>query len=95
MLAACSGAPEPREVRLDRGLGERLGIAPATVEGVFGAELTLEEIRRLHVEPRCASTGLVMTSLRVSRRADGAQEVTARCGLAFAAPAARRGPARP
>ena len=84
LVAACAGPPEPREARLDRGIGERLGIAPTTVEGVFGAELTLDEIRRLHIEPSCAEAGLVMASLRVSRRPDGAQRATARCGLAFA-----------
>ena len=55
------------------------------MEGVVGAELTLAEIREGTVEPRCAEAGLVMTSLRVKRRPDGAQEVAARCGVAFAA----------
>lgn len=86
LLAACSGAPEPREARFDRGIGERLGIEPTTVEGTFGAELTLAEIRTRHVEPRCASRGLVMTSMRAARRPDGAQQVTARCGLPLMAP---------
>ena len=55
------------------------------MRGVVGAELTLAEIRRDFVEPRCAEAGLVMGALRVSRRADGAQEVEARCAAAFVA----------
>ena len=58
----------------------------------MGAELTLAEIRRGFVEPRCAEAGLVMTSLRVKRRPDGAQAVKARCGMALVGePAQRRG----
>ena len=89
-LAACAGPPGPREARLDDGLagglGAALGPPTTTVEGVVGAELTLAEIRRGTVEPRCAEAGLVMTSLRVRRRPDGAQDVTARCGRAFVSP---------
>ena len=78
-LAACVGPPEPREARLDGGFLAH----PTTVEGVVGAELTLAEIHRGYVEPRCAEAGLVMTSLRIKRRPDGAQEVAARCGMAL------------
>ena len=56
------------------------------MEGVVGAELTLAEIRSGYVEPRCAEAGLVMTSMRLSRRDDGAQAVTARCGPGSAPP---------
>lgn len=82
-VAGCSAAPDPREARLERGLGERLGMAPTSVEGVVGSELTLAQIRQTVVEPRCAEAGLVMASLRVSRRPDGSQAVAARCGLAW------------
>lgn len=82
-LAACSAPPGPREARIDRGLGERIGLAPTEVSGTVGAQLTLTEIRARHVEPRCERAGLVMTSLRVRRRPDGAQEFEARCGLAL------------
>ena len=66
-------------MRLDQGLLSR----SRTVEGVAGAELTLQEIRERHVEPRCAEAGLVMASLRLKRRPDGAQQIRARCGLSF------------
>ena len=79
VLAACGGPPAPREARLDSGFLAR----PTSVEGVVGAELTMEEIRRDFVEPRCAEAGLVMASLRVSRRSDGAQDVSARCAMAL------------
>ena len=80
-LAACSATPAPREARLDGGF-----LAPPTaVEGVVGAELTLDEIQRVFVEPRCAEAGMVMASLRVRRRSDGAQEVEARCAMALVA----------
>lgn len=84
LLAACASAPAPREARLDggSGLAEALG-RPVEVDGVVGAELTLDEIRRGTVEPRCAEAGLVMVSLRVRRRPDGAQDIRARCGRAF------------
>lgn len=84
LLAACAGPPGPRETRLDggSGLAQALG-RPVEVDGVVGAELTLDEIRRGTVEPRCAEAGLVMVSLRVQRRPDGAQAVRARCGRAF------------
>ena len=49
----------------------------------MGSELTLAQIRETVVEPRCAEAGLVMTSLRVSRQADGSQAVAGRCGLAW------------
>ena len=86
-LTACSAPPAPREARLDGGFLAR----PTAVEGVVGAELTLEEIRRGFVEPRCARAGLVMASLRVSRRPDGAQDVEARCAMGLVAPRGRPG----
>ncbi len=80
-LAACAGPPGPREARIAEGAFSR----PTTVQGVVGAELTLEEIRRGAIEPRCAEAGLMMMSLRVKRRPDGAQDITARCGAALLA----------
>ena len=81
LLSACGSAPPaPREARLD---GGGASSPVRSVEGVVGSELTLAEIRTGFVEPRCAEAGLVMATLRVSRRPDGSQTVTARCGLAF------------